>query len=126
MALMLQSPHAYVPRDTLNQYLQESNDPQSRFLSNRVEDVIPKSMYKGMDMDNKQATVMNILVAHANMDDKTAYNIVKTIFDKRTDLIAVHKEAENFKLESQKASATPIPFHPGALKYFAEKGIKVN
>jgi uncharacterized protein len=84
------------------------------------------AMYKGMDSDNKQATVMNILVTHANMDEKTAYNIVKTIFDKRTDLIAVHKEAENFKLESQKASASPIPFHPGAIKYFAEKGVKVN
>ena len=69
---------------------------------------------------------MNILVAHENMDDKTAYNIVKTIFDKRDDLIAVHKEAENFKLENQKASASPIPFHPGAIKYFAEKGIKIN
>ena len=91
-----------------------------------VEDVIPKSMYKGMDADNKQATVMNILVAHANLDDKTAYNIVKTIFEKRADLIAVHKEAENFKLESQKASASPIPFHPGAAKYFAEKGVKLN
>ena len=91
-----------------------------------VEDTIPKAMYKGMDSDNKQATVMNILVTHANMDEKTAYNIVKTIFDKRTDLIAVHKEAENFKLESQRASASPIPFHPGALKYFAEKGVKVN
>ena len=91
-----------------------------------VEDAIPKAMYKGMDSDNKQATVMNILVTHANMDEKTAYNIVKTIFDKRTDLIAVHKEAENFKLESQRASASPIPFHPGAIKYFAEKGVKVN
>lgn len=91
-----------------------------------VEDVIPKSMYRGMDTDNKQATVMNLLVAHEKMDDKTAYNIVKTIFDKRADLIAVHKEAENFKLENQKASASPIPFHPGAVKYFAEKGIKLN
>jgi TRAP transporter TAXI family solute receptor len=91
-----------------------------------VQDVIPKAMYKGMDADNKQATVMNVLVTHANMDDKTAYNIVKTIFDKRTDLIAVHKEAENFKLETQKASATPIPYHPGAAKYFAEKGVKLN
>jgi TRAP transporter TAXI family solute receptor len=91
-----------------------------------VEDVIPKSTYRGMDADNKQATVMNILVAHESMDDKTAYNIVKAIFDKRDDLIAVHKEAENIKLENQKASATPIPFHPGAAKYFAEKGIKVN
>ncbi|MBE7425502.1 MAG: TAXI family TRAP transporter solute-binding subunit [Ideonella sp.] len=91
-----------------------------------VEDVIPKATYKGMDADNHQATVMNILVANASMDDKTAYNIVKTIFDKRDDLIAVHKEAANFKLENQKASASPLPYHPGAAKYFAEKGVKVN
>jgi TRAP transporter TAXI family solute receptor len=91
-----------------------------------IEDSIPKAAYRGMDTDNKQATVMNILVANANMDDKTAYNIVKTIFDKRADLINVHKEAANFKLENQKASASPIPFHPGAVKYFAEHGIKLN
>ena len=91
-----------------------------------VEDTIPKSVYKGMDTDNKQATVMNLLVAHADMDDKTAYNIVKAVFDHKSDLVAVHKEALNFKLENQKASATPIPYHPGAAKYFAEKGFKVN
>jgi TRAP transporter TAXI family solute receptor len=91
-----------------------------------VEDAIPKSVYKGMDADNHQATVMNILVVNQSMDDKTAYNIVKAIFEHRDDLIRVHKEAENIRLESQKAAATPVPFHPGALKYFAEKGIKVN
>jgi TRAP transporter TAXI family solute receptor len=91
-----------------------------------VEDVIPKDTYKGMDADNRQATVMNILVAPAAMDEKTAYTIVKTIFDKRDDLIAVHKEAANFKLESQKAGASPVPFHPGAVRYFAERGVKLN
>ena len=91
-----------------------------------VEDAIPKATYRGMDADNKQATVMNILVANASMDDTTAYNIVKAIFDKRQDLINVHKEAANFKLENQKAAASPIPFHPGAVKYFAEQGIKLN
>jgi TRAP transporter TAXI family solute receptor len=91
-----------------------------------VEDTIPKSMYKGMESDNKQATVMNLLVAHANMDDKTAYNIVKAVFDHKSDLVAVHKEAENFKLETQKVSATPIPYHPGAVKYFTERGVKLN
>lgn len=91
-----------------------------------VEESIPKDMYKGMDRDNKQASVMNILIAPANMDDKTAYNIVKTVFDKRDDLIASHKEATNIRLDAQKAGATPIPWHPGAVKYFAEKGIKLN
>ena len=91
-----------------------------------IRDVIPKSTYRGMDADNQQATVWNILVSHQNLSDQTAYVIVKTIFEKRADLIAVHKEAENFKLENQKAGASPIPFHPGAIKYFAERGVKLN
>lgn len=91
-----------------------------------VQDTIRKDVYKGMDADNKQATVMNILVAHENMDEKTAYNIVKTLFEKKDELVAVHKDASYFKLESQKKEASPVPFHPGALKYFAEKGIKIN
>jgi len=91
-----------------------------------VQDAIPKDMYRGMDADNKQATVMNLLVAHQNMDDKTAYNIVKAVFDHKQELINVHKEAENFKLENQKTEASPIPWHPGAVKYFAEKGIKIK
>ncbi|HMN78664.1 MAG TPA: TAXI family TRAP transporter solute-binding subunit [Burkholderiaceae bacterium] len=91
-----------------------------------VDDVIGKSVYKGMTADNRQATVWNILVAHQNMDETTAYNIVKAAFEKRDDLVAVHKEAENFKLENQKAASSPIPWHPGAIKYFAEKGIKLN
>jgi TRAP transporter TAXI family solute receptor len=91
-----------------------------------VEDTIPKSVYKGMQTDNKQATVWNILVAHETMDEKTAYDIVKTIFEKRSDLVAVHKEAENFKLENQKVTATPVPYHPGAVKFFAEKGVNLK
>ena len=38
----------------------------------------------------------------------------------------VHQESANIKLENQQAAASPIPFHPGALKYFAEKGVKLN
>lgn len=91
-----------------------------------VEDAIPKATYSGMAADNKQATVMNILVTHANMSDETAYNIVKTIFEKQPDLVAVHKEAANIKFENQKAAASPVPFHPGALKYFKEKGVKLQ
>jgi TRAP transporter TAXI family solute receptor len=91
-----------------------------------IEDVIPKDTYRGMDADNKNATVWNILVSHENLSNEAAYNIVKTIFDKREDLIAVHKEAANFKLETQKQAASPIPFHPGAVKYFTEKGVKLQ
>jgi TRAP transporter TAXI family solute receptor len=91
-----------------------------------VQDVIGKDVYRGMEADNKQATVMNLLVANQSMDETTAYNVVKAIFEHKDDLVRVHKEAENFKLENQKADASPLPWHPGAVKYYAEKGIKLN
>jgi TRAP transporter TAXI family solute receptor len=91
-----------------------------------IKDTITKDVYRGMDKDNPQATVMNLLVAHEKMDDKTAYNIVKAVFDHRDELIRAHKEAENIKLEIQKKDASPIPWHSGAVKYFTEKGVKLN
>ncbi len=89
-----------------------------------IADVIPKGTYPGQTVDNKATAVANLLVANANMSDQTVYNIVKTIFDKRPDLIAVHKTAADIKLEMQKPEASPVPWHPGAVKYFKEKGLK--
>jgi len=91
-----------------------------------IRDVIQKSVYKGMEADNQAATVTNLMVVHQNMDDKTAYAITKAVFDHRDELIRVHKEAENIKLENQKTEASSIPWHPGAIKFFAEKGIRIN
>ena len=88
--------------------------------------VIPKTIYSGMAKDNKVAAVANILVVNANMSNEDAYKIVKAIFDNQIDLVRSHAEYINIKLESQKANATPVAYHPGALKYFKEKGIKVN
>ncbi len=91
-----------------------------------VTDVINKDVYRGMDKDNRIATVNNLLVAHENMDAKTAYSVVKAVIDHKDDLVRTHKEAENIKLENQKKDASPIPWHPGAVKYFAEKGINIK
>ena len=92
-----------------------------------VKDTISKDVYRGMATDNQQATVTNLLVAHQSMDEQTAYNVVKAIFENREELIRVHKEAANFVLEKQKtAAAGGIPWHPGALKYFKEKGVKLD
>ena len=88
--------------------------------------VIPKATYSGMAKDNKVAAVANILVVNANMSNEDAYKIVKAIFDNQVDLVRSHAEYINIKLDSQKANATPVAYHPGALKYFKEKGIKVN
>ena len=91
-----------------------------------VRDVIPAKSYPGQDQVNHVATVWNLLVAHRDMSEQVAYNILKTIFDKRDDLILVHKEAANFEIKNQSKAAATIPYHPGAIRYFAEKGLKLN
>jgi uncharacterized protein len=84
---------------------------------------ISKSIYPGMDKDNANTEVWNIIVTNDKMSDDDAYNIVKTLVEKKADIVAVHKEAESFSLDNQVQERSPVPFHPGALKYFKEKGI---
>jgi uncharacterized protein len=91
-----------------------------------VRDTIPAKSYPGQDRPNQVVTVWNLIVAHADMPDQMAYNIVKTILDKRDELIQVHKEAQNFDLTHQTKAASPIPYHPGAVKYFGERGIQLH
>lgn len=88
-------------------------------------DVIPAKTYPGQDKDNKIAVVQNILVANGKMSDKTAYDIVKTLFEKRDEVAMAHGEAKAITLDKQNNKNTTIPWHPGALKYFKEKGAKM-
>jgi uncharacterized protein len=85
--------------------------------------VIKAGTYPGQDKDDQNSVVWNLLVTGDKMTDDMAYTIVKTIFDKQADLIAVHREAENFSLKAQIRSNSTAPWHPGALKYFAERGV---
>jgi TRAP transporter TAXI family solute receptor len=87
---------------------------------------IPKETYAGMATDAKGVTVWNIMAVHAKMDDQLAYDLTRIMLEKREDLALVHKEALNIKPEWQTSSRAGIPWHPGALKYFKEKGIKVE
>jgi uncharacterized protein len=88
-----------------------------------TKDTIAASAYRGMDKPSETAVVWNILVTSDKMSDKMAYDIVKTLWEKKPELVAVHKEAENFELKNQK-SGTPVPYHPGAKKYLEEQGVK--
>ena len=85
--------------------------------------VIKAGSYPGYDKDNKIAEVWNLLVTGDKMSNDDAYTIVKTLVEKKADLVAVHKEAASFSLDNQVQDRSPIPFHPGALKYFKEKGV---
>jgi TRAP transporter TAXI family solute receptor len=80
--------------------------------------------YPGYDKDNQLVDVWNILVTGDRMSDQDAYNIVKTLVEKNDELVAVHQEAKSFSLENQVQDRSSVPFHPGAMKYFQERGVK--
>lgn len=88
--------------------------------------VIPKQAYPGLQQDVANATVWNILLVHQDMPEDLAHGIVETLFENKAALVAVHKEAEHIALENQGRRYSPIPFHAGAVRYFAEKGVTVE
>jgi len=91
-----------------------------------VRDVIPAKSYPGQERDAHVTTIWNILVTGADTPDEVAYNIVKTMFERKEDMVRVHKESENFDLKHQTNAAIVVPFHPGAVKYFRERGLNVK
>jgi TRAP transporter TAXI family solute receptor len=105
----------------------EALDPMlKRYGPLYVKDTIPAKTYPGQDATTQIVTVWNVLVADAKLSDQLAYDIVKTLFDRKEDLVRVHAEAKNFDLKNQTSGAAVIPYHPGAKKYFAEKGVTLN
>ncbi len=91
-----------------------------------VKGVIPPKTYPGQSMAILIAVVWNVLVCNENMKESLAYDIVKTFFDHKPELVASHREAGNLSLEHQAGGGSPIPFHPGAVRYFTEKGLKIK
>jgi TRAP transporter TAXI family solute receptor len=87
--------------------------------------VIPAKTYPGQDKDNAIAVVQNILVVNAKMPDQVAYDIAKTFIEHQKELVAVHAEAASITLENQIKKNSPIPWHPGAERYFTERGVKM-
>jgi TRAP transporter TAXI family solute receptor len=87
--------------------------------------VIKAGTYPGQDKDNQVSAVWNILVTGDKMSDQEAYDIVKLMVDKKADLVAVHKDAASFSVENQVVANSPVPWHPGAVKFFKERGAKM-
>jgi uncharacterized protein len=85
---------------------------------------IPKDVYK-TDADTNVIGVANILATRSDADVNLMYRITKAMFENRTELGAIHPEAKKLNLEDA-TDGSPVPFHIGAVRYFAEKGVKVK
>lgn len=83
---------------------------------------ILKEIYPGMTANVPTVGVANLLVVHRDFNAELAYQITKLIFEKRAELAQVHREAANITLTGA-AERSPLPFHPGAARYFRERGV---
>ena len=90
------------------------------YVKNRV----LANAYPGQATDTTNVDVWNLLVVPEKSDEQLVYNITKAMFDKKDELVKVHKDAAFLDLQNQTSGASPIPFHPGALRYFKERGLK--
>jgi len=86
--------------------------------------IIPKGTYKSnKDHDIDTLSVWNFMTVGKDTPDDFVYEVLKKTFDNVDILIATHKSAVEVKPENILFS--PIPLHPGAIKYYQEKGIQI-
>ena len=79
--------------------------------------------YRGQDADVPTAGVVNFLVTHEGVPEETVYLMTKSMYENLDEMVAAHGAAKSIKLENA-VKGMPIPLHPGAARYYKEKGIQ--
>lgn len=86
--------------------------------------VIKKGTYPGQTKDINTIGQPNILVARKDLSEETVYLVTKTIFENLQFLSNIHPATKELSLK-EALDGLPVPLHPGAYKYFKEKGLSI-
>ena len=84
--------------------------------------IIPANTYSGQDKDVPTAAVINYLVTSSAVSDDLVYQMTKLIYESLPELANAHASGREIKLENA-ATGSPVPLHPGAIRYYKEKGL---
>jgi TRAP transporter TAXI family solute receptor len=85
---------------------------------------IPRGTYPGVDEDVRAAAAMTLFVAHEIMAEPLVYEITKVLLEHSLELASANPMAGEISSASA-VRGSPVPFHPGALRYYREAGIAV-
>jgi TRAP transporter TAXI family solute receptor len=85
---------------------------------------IPKAIYD-LPADVPVVAVSNLLVVSETMPEVLAHDITKVLFDEQPTLASIHPQARELALETATKGAT-VPFHPGAIRFYRERGAWVQ
>lgn len=84
---------------------------------------IPADVY-GLDADTTTVGVGAVILARDDVSEDAIYALCADIFDNAADLVSSHAKYGELSLEYA-ASITSVPYHAGAVKYFAEHNMTV-
>lgn len=82
---------------------------------------IPAGAYPNLDHPVATVGTTTLLVVDRGMPEQLAYDITRTLFEHRSELVAIHPEAENLTMRSAAAGA-PVAYHAGAERAYREAG----
>lgn len=81
-------------------------------------------IYEGLEAPTSTIGIPNVLTVNSGMSDDLAYKVTRLLFEKVEDLRAIHPAADDTTVEFSLES-TPIPLHPGAVRYYEEVGASI-
>jgi TRAP transporter TAXI family solute receptor len=82
---------------------------------------VPAGTYRGQDQDVPTVAVDNLLVVSADLDEALVYELTRILFASLDDLARTHVAAR--EIDAARAGSAPIPLHPGAERYYRERGL---
>lgn len=86
--------------------------------------VMPAGIYKGQDYPVKNPSVWNTVICNPDVSEDLVYKLVKAVFQHKNYLEKIHPFAK-YTTPENSILASPIPLHPGAIKYYRELGLKI-
>lgn len=87
-----------------------------------VQDNLPAGTYNGIDQETKCVAVQAALVASKDVSEDVVYELLKTMFDSKSDLEQAHAKFQ-FLDPEYAVSGASVPLHPGAEKFYKEIGV---